>query len=240
MLEHLGNLAGEHVQAYRLVNSKFPPIALFDDVADADEFEVLYQIQALTNPRLSNQIGALELIPRREIPFGIPGCSYAIAPFTHINPAGSRFSDGSFGVLYLAATMETALAEVHYHQNQYWSKVRGLNFERFVFRGLSVSFVDDSMKDATRIPRTDPIYHPDDYVPAQRLGAALKKAGCPGLRYLSVRAPGDHCWALLTPRAVLSIVQAAHYEMIWNEQITSVSKIVGPERWVSDPPLNQD
>src|SRR5258705_221801 len=84
-------------QAYRLVNSKFPPIALFDDVADADEFELLFEIQALTNPRLKNEVGQLELIARSEIPFGIAGCSYAIAPFTHVNPAGSRFSDGSFG-----------------------------------------------------------------------------------------------------------------------------------------------
>nr|WP_256591107.1 RES family NAD+ phosphorylase [Pseudomonas sp. ERMR1:02] len=29
----------------------------------------------------------------------------------HVNPAGSRFSDGRFGVLYLADSMETALAE---------------------------------------------------------------------------------------------------------------------------------
>lgn len=225
MLECLGDLAWELSQAYRLVNSKFPPIALFDDVADADEFDVLYQIQALTNPRLGNEVGLLELIPRREIPFGIAGCSYAIAPFTHVNPAGSRFSDGSFGVLYLAATMETALVEVRHHQNQYWSKVQGLNFERFVFRGLSCSFVTNSMKDAACVPMTDPIYDPDDYSHAQRLGGALKSAGCPGLRYMSVRAPGNHCWALMTPRAVSSIVQSAHYEMIWNGQITSVSKI---------------
>ena len=52
IVNQLAELPGEQLQAYRLVNSKFPPIALFEDVADADEFEVLYQIQALTNPRL--------------------------------------------------------------------------------------------------------------------------------------------------------------------------------------------
>ncbi|MEN4948576.1 MULTISPECIES: RES family NAD+ phosphorylase [Pseudomonas] len=221
----LGDLPGGQLQAYRLVNSKFPPIALFDDVADAEEFEALYQIQALTNPRLGNEVGRIELIARREIPFGIVGCSYAIAPFTHVNPAGSRFSAGDFGVLYLAATIETALAEVRHHQNQYWSGVRGLNYERFVFRALACSFAGDSMKDATSVPMNDPIYDPDDYSHAQRLGGELKKAGCPGLRYLSVRAEGDHCWALLTPRPVSSIVQASHYEMVWNGQITSVSQI---------------
>jgi len=37
--------------------------------------------------------------------------------------------------------------------------------------------------------------------------------------------PGSHCWALMTPRPVSSIVQTAHYEMVWNGQITSVSQI---------------
>jgi len=224
-VEQLPESAGEQLQAWRLVNSKFPPIAIFDDVADADEFDVLYQIQALTNPRLKNEVGHLELIPRAEIPFGIPGCSYATAPFTHVNPAGSRFSDGRFGVLYLADSIDAALAEVQHHQSLYWSKVRNLNYERFVFRGLSCSFVDAAMKDATSIPMSDPVYAPHDYADSHRFGRAIKDAGCPGLRYNSVRMPGSHCWALMTPRPVLSIVQAAHYEMVWNQHITSVSKI---------------
>lgn len=223
--DELAESAGERLQAYRLVNSKFPPIALFDDVADADEFEVLYQIQELTNPRLRNEVGRLELIPRRDIPFGIPGCSYAIAPFTHVNPSGSRFSDGSFGVLYLADSMETALAEVRHHQSLYWSNVPALNYERFVFRGLSCSFVDKAMKDATAIPLTDPVYDADDYTHARTLGKLIKTSGCPGILYHSVRLPGGHCWALMTPKPVLSVIQAAHYEMIWNGQLTSVSQI---------------
>ncbi len=213
------------LQAYRLVNSKFPPIALFDDVADADEFETLYQLQALTNPRLQNETGRLELISRTEIPFGIPGCSYATAPFTHINPAGSRFSDGNFGVLYLADSLDTALAEVRHHQNLYWSKVVGLNYERFVFRGLTCLFSEGRMLDATALGLNDPIYDPEDYSAAQHLGRQVRQAGHPGLRYRSVRNQGEDCWALMTPKPVLSIIQTAHYEMIWNGGVTSVSAI---------------
>ncbi|MFI8740525.1 RES family NAD+ phosphorylase [Stutzerimonas zhaodongensis] len=212
-------------QAYRLVNSKFPPIALFDDVADADEFETLYQLQALTNPRLRNETGHLELISRSEIPFGIPGCSYATAPFTHVNPAGSRFSDGSYGVLYLASTMDTALAEVRHHQNRYWSNVPGLSYERFVFRGLSCRFNEAGMLDATSIPMTDPLYDPDDYTNSHRFGRLLRKNRTPGLRYHSVRKAGQHCWALMTPKPVTSIIQSEHYEMVWNGGISSVSSI---------------
>jgi hypothetical protein len=218
-------LAGETVPSYRLVNSKYPPVALFDDVADASEFDALYQIQALTNPRLQNEVGRLELIARAQIPFGIPGCSYATAPFTHINPAGSRFSDGSYGVLYMAQSLETALLEVRHHQDRYWSKVPGLGYERFVFRGLCCTFEQAGMLDATEVPRDDPLYDPLDYSEGHRFGRALKRAAVSGLRYRSVRNPGQHCWALMTPKPVQSVVQTAHFEMIWNGQITSVSKI---------------
>ena len=49
-LSQLPDLNSEQSQAYRLVNSKFPPIALFDDVANPEEFEALYQTQALDCP----------------------------------------------------------------------------------------------------------------------------------------------------------------------------------------------
>ena len=228
-LASLATATGEDLQAYRLVNSKFPPIALFDDVADADDFDALFQLQALTNPRLQNELGRLELIARDEIPFGIRGCSYAIAPFTHVNPEGSRFSDGSFGVLYLADNINTALAEVRYHQERYWSQVPGLNYERFVFRGLTCNFNDADMKDATALPPSDPIYAPDDYSDSRQLGREARRTGCPGLRYHSVRSPGNHCWALLTPRPVTAIQQTAHYEMIWNQRIVGVNRLAGVE-----------
>ncbi|NMY89985.1 RES family NAD+ phosphorylase [Pseudomonas psychrotolerans] len=224
-LEDLPLLKGAPLQGHRLVNSKFPPIALFDDVADTEDFETLYQLQALTNPRLQNELGRLELIPRDQIPFGIPGCSYATAPFTHVNPAGSRFSDGSFGVLYLADHADTALAEVRHHQEAYWSKVPTLKYERFVFRNLTVSFSDQGLRDALVLDAADPIYEPDDYGAARSLGAAAKRTGCPGLRYRSVRRAAGHCWALLTPRLVTAVIQAAPVEMIWNGGIIAINRI---------------
>lgn len=217
---------GESIKSYRLVNSKFPPIALFDDVASADEFDILYQVQALTNPRLQNEVGAINLIPRSEIPFGISGCSYATAPFTHVNPDGSRFGDGTFGMLYLADSMETAIAEVRHHQEAYWSKVHGLNYERFIFRGLACQFDEMGVLDATVLPLSHPIYDPDDYSASRALGREVKKSKAFGLRYHSVRSTGNTCWALTTPRLITSIIQSSHYEMVWNKEITSVNKLV--------------
>lgn len=221
----LDELPARQIHSHRLVNSRFPPIDLFNDVADAGEFEALYQIQALTNPRLLNEVGRIELIALDQIPFGIPGCSYAAAPFTHVNPGGSRFSNGTFGVLYLADTVETALAEVRHHQQNYWSNVADLNYERFVFRGLVCQFNEAGIRDASALSLEHPVHAPGDYSHSHQLGAATRHAGFPGLRYRSVRSPGNLCWALMTPRPVTSIIQSAHFEMIWNGSITSVNRI---------------
>lgn len=218
-------LPASTVRAYRLVHSKFPPIAIFDDVANEAEFEQLYALQALTNPRMLSQAGSLELLPRDQIPYGIQGCSYAAAPFTHVNPEGSRFSDGSFGVLYVADSMDTAIAEVRYHQQAYWSRLPDLRYERFVFRGLTTRFNEAGALDALSIARTDPIYAPDDYSASRTLGRSAMAAAATGLRYHSVRQPEGVCWGLLTPKQVKSVVQTAHYEMIWSGEIAAVHKL---------------
>ncbi|MCS2610684.1 RES family NAD+ phosphorylase [Halomonas dongshanensis] len=209
---------------HRLINSKFPPIALFDDVADAEEFAALHALQALTNPRLQNEAGNLALLPPKEIPFGIRGCSYAAGPFTHVNPSGSRFSRGEFGVLYLADTLETAIAEVKHHQQHYWRRVEGLHYDRFVFRALKFDFDEGGCGDATVLPLTHPIYAPDDYRMSRQWGEAAYRQ-LPGLRYHSVRRQEAHCWALMTPRHVTEAVQTAHLEMIWNGDVTQVNRL---------------
>ena len=126
--------------AYRLVNGKYPPIAIFDDVADQADFDALFAVQALTNPRLQNEVGDLNRVPAAERPWGIPGCNYALGPFVHVNPAGSRFSDGAYGVFYCADRMATAIAETRYHQQRYFQRVEGLKYDRIVMRGLRVHF----------------------------------------------------------------------------------------------------
>ncbi len=214
-------------RGYRLINSKYPPIALFDDVADEQDFEALYALQALTNPRLKKVAGDLDRLPAGDIPFGIPGCSYAVAPFTHINVQGSRFSDGSFGILYIADEMATALAEVTYHQERYWQLIEGLKYDRLVMRGLLFIFDAGPAYDAGGLPASDPIYHPDDYAAARALGQRLKTGGSAALRYRSVRHPGAVCWGLFTPRGVRSVQQSAHYELIWDGScIAKIAKIV--------------
>ncbi|MFA5677985.1 MAG: RES family NAD+ phosphorylase [Pseudomonas sp.] len=219
-------LASNPVTGYRLINSRFPPIRLFDDVASPEEFEALYALQARTNPRILGELGRLELIPRSEIPFGIPGCSYATAPFNHINPDGSRFSSGEYGVLYIADEIKTALAEVAYHQQRYWKGVHGRKFDRVMLRGLNCRFDEGQMLDATGLAESDPVRDPSDYTAARQLAREVRKAGRAGIRYKSARRHGSTCWALFTPRPVTSIKQTAHYEMVWDgSEIVAINQL---------------
>jgi hypothetical protein len=216
------------VHGYRLINSKYPPIDLFDDVASEAEFAAIFEIQSITNPRLRAQAGNLSLLPTDQIPFGIRGCSYAVGAFTHVNPSGSRFSDGTYGVMYIADDVKTALAEVSYHQNKYFQNVVGLKFERFVFRLLSCKFDADTCSDLTGKPLTDPIYHPDSYSESQAVGRRLRSDGIEAVQYHSVRnKSGDAmCWGLFTPKNVTEVLQSAHYEMVWDSSsITAIAKL---------------
>jgi hypothetical protein len=100
--------------AYRVVPTRFPAVNLFDRVASPDDFDALYALEAMTNDRLRTEVGELDLVPRDERRFG-PGWGPIMAAFTHLNPLGSRFSDGTYGVFYCAASRNTAIAETRYH-----------------------------------------------------------------------------------------------------------------------------
>ncbi|MDX1803428.1 MAG: RES family NAD+ phosphorylase [Alcanivorax sp.] len=223
--EDLPLLHCRHQPAWRLVNAKHPPIDIFDDVADQADFDALYAVQTLTNPRLQTLVGQLNLVPESRRPWGIPGCNYALGPFVHLNTDGSRFSAGDFGIFYCAANITTAIAETRYHQQRYFQQVHGLKYDRIVMRGLKTVF-SATLRDlypATRFPAQ---HDADDYHAARALGDQLRQQDEPGLRYESVRAPGNHCFALLSPHLIEQVTQSAHYEYIWDgERISHVLTI---------------
>ena len=102
----------------------FPPTDLFEDIAPPEDWPILIAAEQKTNPRLMTALGALELVPPARRVSG-PGASYLMAPFTHASTdRPSRFSDGSYGVLYAANRFETALLETMYHHGQFMARTR--------------------------------------------------------------------------------------------------------------------
>src|SRR5262245_48077767 len=89
-------------KAWRIIAARYPPIDLFERVsANPAVWEVLIELEQLVNPRVRESVGEIRLVPPARRVSG-PNASWVMAPFTHLNPKGSRFSDGSHGVYYAA------------------------------------------------------------------------------------------------------------------------------------------
>src|SRR5438876_7244656 len=101
--------------SHRVVPSRVPHIGLFDRVAAPEDLEAVVALEAMTNDRLREEAGELSLVAKEDRVAG-PGTTPIMAAFTHLNPEGSRFSDGSFGVYYCAQKLETAVAQGRYNQ----------------------------------------------------------------------------------------------------------------------------
>lgn len=202
--------------AYRLIPSKYPPKSLFDDVANHDEFEILFAIQELTNPRIRNEMGNLNRVPAQERPYGIRGCNYALGPFVHLNPTGSRFSNGDFGVYYAAEDVQTAIAETRYHQQNYFSSVVGLKFDRLTMRCLKTQFSANLRDIRGNEFKDNEWYDKDNYSAAQQLGSRVKINNDAGIVYYSVRLSSKACYALFSPSVIKDVIQTTHYEYIWD------------------------
>jgi hypothetical protein len=63
---------------------------------------------------LRDEVGEIRLVPPARRAAG-PNASWVMAPFTHVNVLGSRFSDGTYGIYYAARHLETAIRETIHH-----------------------------------------------------------------------------------------------------------------------------
>ena len=206
---------------FRVISSRFPPINLFERVSSAEDWEALYWLESLTNPRLRDDVGEIELVPREDRIFG-PGASVIMAPFTHLNPEGSRFADDTFGAFYAAASLDTSIAETRYHREIFLRATRQRPLEldmRTYLCDVAASFHDIRGK-RDRMPD---IYDPDSYVASQKLARSLKLAGSNGVVFDSVRHAGGQCLAVYRPRLVQNCRQGTHLRYVWDgERISQV------------------
>ena len=199
---------------FRVVPSRFPTIHLFERVAQPSDWDALYWLESLTNPRLREEVGEIDLVAVEDRVFG-PGATVIMAPFTHLNPSGSRFADSSFGVYYAAAVLTTSIAETRFHREKFLRATRQPPMEldmRTYLADVAATFHDIRGLRA----KLSAIYDPDSYVSSQELGRALKRDGSNGVAYESVRHPGGECLALFRPRLIQNLRQGMHLRYVWD------------------------
>jgi len=203
---------------YRIIASRFPPISLFEDVADPADLDAVYAIEAMTNDRLRDEAGDLTLVPTEDRVSG-PGSSAIMAAFTHLNPEGSRFSDGSFGVFYAASTLACAVAETSHHRALFMA----LTQEPAQELDMRVYAVDlDGELHDVRPAHHSALYDPDNYAAGQVLARNLRDSGSNGIAYRSVRDPDGECAAVFRPRLLTDCRQERHLCYVWDGQAITI------------------
>lgn len=216
--------------AVRIVRSLYPPIDLFEDIADPADWPLLISAEQKTNPRLMESLGNLDLVPAgRRV--GGPGASYLMAPFTHVSPdRPSRFSDGRFGVLYAGDRFDVALFETVHHHERFMRATGEPPGWTSQFREIRLAVTAVLRDIRTGDPAFRPALDRDDYAAGQALGAALKEAGAEGIVYPSVRFEGGDCAALFYPDLARSPVQGRHLDYHWNGERVDLYREAGAGR----------
>ena len=203
--------------AVRIIRSLYPPIDLFEDIADPADWPLLISAEQKTNPRLMESVGNLDLVPPERRKAG-PGASYLMAPFTHVSAdRPSRFSAGAFGVLYAGDCFEVALFETVFHHSRFMARTNEPAGWTSQFREIALDVAARLHDLRGRDPRHSAALDPDDYTASQALGVSdCALLGSDGLVYPSVRRAGGACVGLFYPDCAANPIQGRHLDYHWD------------------------
>lgn len=205
---------------YRLIPSHFPPISVYDRVANPADLDAVFAVENLTNPRLRQEAGDISIVSPDDRVSG-PGTTPIMAAFTHLNPEGSRFSDGTYGVYYAGRSLDTAIAETRYQRERFLARTKEAPIE--IDMRTYLADLDGELHDIrSRADLTD-VYDPNSYVAGQALGRELKRINSSGITYESIRDPGGECVGVFRPPVLSNCIQGPHYCYVWDgSRITTV------------------
>lgn len=216
---------------YRLIPSHYPPIDLFERIADPADWEIVAEIEGLTNDRLRDELGDISLVPVDER-IGGPGSSVIMAAFTHLG-GSTRFSDGSYGVYYASDSLDAAIREAAYHRARFMKRTSELKTQVHMR-----NYVGSIRCDLHDIRGSHPKAHdPNSYGASQRLGAAVRGAGGNGLVFDSVRFSGAENVAVFRPKVLASrigkahVIQGPHLFLEWDGTRIHRYLIAGKNEW---------
>ncbi len=201
-------------KTFRIIPSRFPPINLFERIADPGDLEAVYQIEMMTNPRLRDEAGDLSLVLPSDRISG-PGASPIMAAFTHLNPDGSRFTAGHYGVYYAGSEIETAIAETKHHRTNFMLATNEPPME--LDMRVYAAQLTGELHDIRGLQKKHPtLYHSTNYSASQAFADQIWIGGADGIAYTSVRRPGGECFAVFRPRLLSNCRQERHLCYVWD------------------------
>ena len=194
--------------------SRYPPIHLFERVANPDDLEAIFVLESLTNERIRDEVGDLSLVAPEDRISGA-GTSPIMAAFTHVKPNGGRFTDGTYGAYYAGIDLDTAIAETVYHREQFMRATSEMPMQL----DMRTYLVDlDAKLHDIRAPKWQAamLYDPVSYAASQPFGRKLRDEGSQGIVYNSVRHAPGQCVAIFRPRLLSNCRQGAALIYVWD------------------------
>jgi RES domain-containing protein len=176
--------------------------------------DAVIAVESLTNDRLRDATGEVRRVPEEDRVAG-PGASYVMAPFTHISPAGGRFSDVHAGAYYAARVRTTAIRETVHHRERFLAATaeRPIDLEMRMIE----ADLDGRLHDVRGLREEMPeLYAADSYDASQAWARRVRAAGSNGVVYASVRHSGGQCVAVFRPRLLKRARQAEHLLYRWD------------------------
>lgn len=182
----------------------------------------LAELDGATNDRLLGEEGLLPGISVRELVYGVRYASIVNAAFTHKNPAGSRFNDGTRGAWYAGVERATSVAEVAYHRARQLKNIDWKEEERATYDGYLADFITEfhdlrgdigegAARPFRKFLKPGPV--PACYAESQQLARRLLASKSNGLIYPSVRNPGGTCVACFRPALVYHVRRDSRIEL---------------------------
>lgn len=201
---------------HRLVPSQFPPIGIFDEVANREDAILAMRLESLTNDRLQLPLKRTGLLANDDWLTGQPGAQAVMASFLHAAPEGGRFTNATLGAWYSARTLKTAIAETVYHQSRRVVASDGLQMQATISmrewtHTYDARFVD--LRDARE--QFADLYQPNSYAKSQPFGEKIRATAMAGIMYDSVRHEGGTCLVMYRPKMVAPVKQGVHLEYRW-------------------------
>lgn len=182
---------------WRIIPTRYPEERILSKVADPDDFDLISDLEQMTNDRLRQERGEVAIVAPIDIVSG-PGSDYIMAPFTYRNPEGSRFSNGQHGIYYAARTLPTAIDETRHHRQIFMSRTNEGPM-RLEMRALTAD-LNGNLHDIRGMQKKLPqVYSRTSYAASQELGGRLVKESSCGIAYDSVRHKGGECAAIFRP-----------------------------------------
>lgn len=195
---------------YRMIPSRYSPLAAFESVTSPDDLEAVMELEGWTNDRLVAE--RVARLSKAEWVFGVPHASVIMASFLHGGLTGLRFTSADLNGWYASFARRTAIAEVAHHLRREAVNMRvpSLTLHYRTYGAKLIGTYEDIRGLAATHPE---LYKAADYTASQTFGETIRASGGDGIVYDSMRHVGGVNVVALRPKNVRDVTMGSHYEI---------------------------